>query len=159
MGVEIERKFLVATDSWREQARSRSRYVQGYLSTLPGRSVRVRVADDQGWLTVKGATIGATRSEFEYAIPVEDALEMLHKLCQRPLIDKWRHLIDINGFTWEVDEFLGENNGLILAEIELASEQQEFTRPDWLGLEVTDDPRYFNASLSVTPYSVWEKRP
>nr|WP_320048922.1 CYTH domain-containing protein [uncultured Desulfuromonas sp.] len=158
MGVEIERKFLVVGDAWRQQAESRAHFSQGYLTTLPGRSVRVRVADTNAWLTIKGPTIGATRSEFEYMIPVEDALEMLDTLCQRPLIEKWRYLIKKDGLTWEVDEFLGENQGLILAEIELETEQQSFSQPDWLGEEVTEDPRYFNASLSVTPYSTWEKR-
>nr|WP_320114965.1 CYTH domain-containing protein [uncultured Desulfuromonas sp.] len=158
MAVEIERKFLVVGEDWRELATSRIRFSQGYLSTLPGRSVRVRVADDNAWLTIKGATVGATRSEFEYAIPVEDGQDMLDNLCQRPLIEKWRYLIHIDGLTWEVDEFLGENQGLVVAELELESEGQTFQHPDWLGIEVTEDPRYFNASLSVTPYSSWEKR-
>lgn len=157
MAVEIERKFLVATSQWRQQVSSSQNFIQGYLSTEPERTVRVRVVGDQGWLTIKGKTHGASRSEYEYAIPVDEALEMLHRLCPAPLVEKWRHLVVVDGWQWEVDEFLGDNAGLIIAEIELDHEEQSFTRPAWLGEEVTDDPRYFNASLSRTPYRQWPR--
>ncbi|MCD6528012.1 MAG: CYTH domain-containing protein [Desulfuromonas sp.] len=155
MGIEIERKFLLKSDQWRQQTKSRSRFVQGYLSTVAERTVRVRVVAEQGWLTIKGKNDGARRSEYEYPIPVDEALEMLHNLCEQPLIDKWRHLLELDGKLWEIDEFLGDNAGLIVAEIELDDEDERFTRPAWLGDEVTSDPRYFNSSLIATPYGRW----
>lgn len=153
MGTEIERKFLVQNDQWpRDEG---TLYRQGYLSTVKERTVRVRLAGDQAFLTVKGISRGATRSEFEYSIPVDDALIMLDTLCQRPLIEKRRYKIDANGLTWEVDEFLGENKGLVLAEVELEDEQQTVEKPSWVGPEVTDDPKYFNANLVQCPYRKW----
>lgn len=153
MAKEIERKFLVTGDGWR-QAKG-VRYRQGYLHTDQERSVRVRINDDKAYLTIKGTTVGATRLEFEYEIPGQDAQEILDELCERPLIEKNRHKIEHGGLTWEVDEFLGENEGLIIAEIELESEDQAFEKPDWLGQEVTGDPRYFNVNLVENPYSRW----
>lgn len=156
MGREIERKFLVKEDDgWRSE--SGKVYRQGYLSTVKERTVRVRTIDDEGYLTVKGITRGATRREYEYEIPVDDATEMLDDLCERPLIEKKRRKIEYDGLTWEVDEFFGENEGLILAEVELEDEDQDFNKPEWIGVEVTDDPRYFNANLVDHPYSEWEK--
>ncbi len=154
MGTEIERKFLVTGDGWRQDATSTS-FRQGYLSTVKERTVRVRSAGDGGWLTIKGITVGASRTEFEYAIPVADADAMLDELCERPIIEKTRHVVKVDGMTWEIDEFRGENEGLVIAEVELDSADEEFASPDWLGDEVTDDPRYFNANLIAHPYSQW----
>jgi CYTH domain-containing protein len=117
--------------------------------------VRVRAAGDEGTLTIKGITVGASRTEFEYPIPVDDANAMLDELCEQPIIEKTRHLVDVDGTTWEIDEFAGVNDGLIVAEVELGSPDEEFTPPDWLGDEVSDDPRYFNANLIAHPYSEW----
>ena len=154
MGQEIERKFLVRNDTWRTKA-TRTRYRQGFLSTEPERTVRVRVAGDRGTLTIKGKTIGATRAEFEYDIPVAEAEQLLDTLCQRPLIEKVRYVLREGSHTWEVDVFEGDNTGLVVAEIELQAEDEAFERPDWLGEEVTDDPRYFNANLVKSPYATW----
>lgn len=152
MAIEIERKFRVVGEGWR--AASGQRYCQGYLSRERGRTVRVRVVGDQAWLTIKGETRGATRLEFEYSIPRADADELL-RLCDGPLVDKVRRKIVVSGTIWEVDEFLGENAGLVIAEVELEREDQEFQRPEWLGEEVTGDPRYFNSNLAIRPYGGW----
>lgn len=154
MGTEIERKFLVTGDSWRGQGTS-TVFRQGYLSTVKERTVRVRAAGDEGTLTIKGITVGASRTEFEYEIPVEDADTMLDELCEKPIIEKTRDVVEVDGTTWEIDEFGGVNDGLIVAEVELDSPDEQFTRPDWLGDEVTDDPRYFNANLIAHPYTQW----
>jgi len=151
---EIERKFLVSSDGWRLFGPG-TRYRQGYLSTVPERSVRVRVAGDEGFLTIKGKTVNATRAEYEYAIPVSEANELLDHLCERPLIEKTRYRISHRGLVWEVDEFEGENTGLIVAEVELETEDQAVALPDWAGEEVTGDPRYYNASLVANPYRKW----
>lgn len=151
---EIERKFLVASDAWRLLAEP-VHYRQGYLSDDPERTVRVRVAGDRAWLTVKGLTIGATRPEFEYEIPRAHAFEMLDRLCLRPLLEKRRSRITHAGLVWEVDEFLGDNAGLIVAEVELTSPDQPVTLPDWIADEVTGDVRYYNANLLKNPYSRW----
>lgn len=157
MGKEIERKFLVVGDAWRSLAPG-GRYRQGYLSTVKERTVRVRIAGERAFLTVKGLSVGATRAEFEYAIPPADAEEMLDTLCERPIVEKTRYRIPFAGLTWEVDEFGGANAGLIVAEVELADEAQTFTRPAWIGREVTGEPRYFNANLVARPYSTWKDR-
>jgi CYTH domain-containing protein len=154
MAVEIERKFLVVGTAWRSTPGTP--YRQGYLNRDKERTVRVRLAGEQAFLTVKGATQGATRAEFEYPIPLADA-EQLLELCDGPIIEKMRHVIAHEGSTWEVDEFSGQNAGLVIAEIELAAEDQAFARPDWLGSEVTHDPRYYNSSLAAHPYSTWRK--
>ena len=154
MGKEIERKFLVEGSAWRKLAKG-THYRQGYLSTVKERTVRVRTIDDKGFLTIKGITIGATRAEYEYEIPVGDANAMLDNLCERPFIEKTRYKIEYQGFTWELDEFEGENQGLILAEIELSAEDQNFTLPAWIGEEVTGDPRYFNSNLIKKPFTTW----
>jgi adenylate cyclase len=154
MGIEIERKFLVAGDGWRQPPERQTRYCQGYLSRDPARTVRVRLAGDHAFLTIKGATTGATRAEFEYEIPAADAQALL-ALCDGPLVEKIRHLCVVDGMTWEVDEFLGTNAGLVVAEIELQAEDQPFTRPAWLGAEVTGDARYVNANLAVRPFTRW----
>lgn len=154
MGREIERKYLLEGTAWKEGATG-TFYRQGYLSTVKERTVRVRTIDDRGFLTVKGISEGVSRLEFEYEIPVADATQMLDELCPRPLIEKARFKIAYGGLVWEVDEFFGENEGLIVAEVELDAEDQEIPLPDWVGEEVSDDPRYFNSNLSVTPYSQW----
>ncbi|MGM9480044.1 CYTH domain-containing protein [Roseateles sp. NT4] len=154
MGIEIERKFLVSGDGWRQPASAQTRFSQGYLSRDPARTVRVRLAGEQAFLTIKGATRGATRAEFEYEIPVTDAQALL-ALSDGPVVEKIRHLCRFEGMTWEVDEFLGANAGLVVAEIELADEGQVFARPGWLGAEVTGDGRYVNANLAVKPFTTW----
>ena len=154
MGTEIERKFLLIGDSWRSLATG-TKYRQGYLNSTKERVVRVRTIDDDGFLTIKGITTGATRVEYEYKIPKKDATEMLDELCEKPIIEKNRYKIDFAGFTWEVDEFYGENQGLIVAEIELENEEQPFEKPEWIGDEVTGDPKYFNSNLIVNPYTKW----
>jgi len=155
MGVEIERKFLPAGNEWKRLAAGTA-YRQGYLCADKERTVRVRTVGDQGFITVKGASIGLARLEYEYKIPIDDANALLDRLCQKPLIEKHRYKIDHAGFTWEVDEFSGENDGLVVAEIELESEGQLFDKPDWIGKEVTGDRRYFNANLIRYPYSQWK---
>jgi adenylate cyclase len=154
MGIEIERKFLVAGDDWRQPVERQTHFSQGYLSRDPARTVRVRIAGDTAFLTIKGATRGATRAEFEYEIPLADARQLL-ALCDGPVVEKIRHLCLFDGMTWEVDEFLGANAGLLVAEIELADEGQVFARPGWLGAEVTGDGRYVNANLAVNPFTRW----
>ena len=154
MGQEIERKFLVKTDSWRGQDQGK-RYRQGYLSTVKERTVRVRTAGEKGFLTIKGVTVGASRPEYEYEIPASDANQILDQLCQQPLIEKTRYRISYAGLVWEVDEFEGENRGLITAEVELKDENQVVSFPVWVGREVTADPRYFNANLVAKPFTTW----
>lgn len=154
MGVEIERKFLVNDNKWRSLGKG-VLLRQGYLSSAPERVVRVRVEGESAMLTIKGRSTGATRNEWEYPIPLADAQALLDGLCERPIIEKYRYRIAHDGMIWEVDEFLGENAGLVVAEIELASEEQVVAKPDWVGEEVTQDPRYFNANLLRHPFSTW----
>jgi len=154
MGTEIERKFLIKDDSWRSLATG-TKYRQGYLNSTKERVVRVRTIDDKGFLTIKGITTGATRVEYEYEIPDAEATAMLDDLCEKPLIEKNRYKIALGGFTWEVDEFFGENQGLIVAEVELETEDQPFEKPVWIGEEVTGDPKYFNSNLIQNPYLKW----
>jgi adenylate cyclase len=155
MGVEIERKFLVTGEAWRDLAEP-TLLRQGYLSTDPERTVRVRIEGETAALTIKGKSRGATRGEWEYPIPVPEAAELLDTLCRQPLVEKFRRRIAVGRHTWEVDEFLGANAGLVVAEIELASEDEAFDKPDWIGDEVTHDTRYFNSNLIRHPYSVWK---
>ena len=154
MGREIERKFLVIGRDWKKITAG-IEYRQGYLSTVKERTVRVRTIGNTGYLTIKGITVGASRLEYEYEISVSDANEMLDELCERPLIEKKRYKIEIDNFVWEVDEFFGENDGLIVAEIELEDENQSFEKPDWIGEEVTGDPKYFNSNLIKNPFNNW----
>ncbi|MGB3788134.1 MAG: CYTH domain-containing protein [Phormidesmis sp.] len=155
MAKEIERKFLVISDSWRPSATGKL-YCQGYIATaVRGQSVRVRIAGDQGYLTIKGPTDGLSRAEFEYPIPIADAKEMLDTLCVQPLIEKTRYRLPLGEVVWEIDEFKGENAGLIIAEVELASESQSVALPDWVGAEVSGQAKYYNASLVRNPYSNW----
>ena len=152
MGREIERKFMVKKGVWRDQ--KATKYRQGYLNTEKARTVRVRTIENRGYLTIKGISIGASRLEFEYEIPRQDA-DALLEICEKPLIEKNRHKVENDGFVWEVDEFFGENQGLIVAELELETEDQYFSRPEWLAEEVTGDPRYFNSNLVKNPYTKW----
>ena len=157
MGVEIERKFLVVNESWREAASAGMRYRQGYLSTDPSNSVRVRVSGDKAWLTIKSAAIGVTRHEYEYEIPAADGHGILDELCVKPLIEKTRFIVQHDGHAWEVDVFEGDNAGLVVAEIELGSADEEFTVPEWASEDVSGDVRYYNQRLVEHPYSSWSK--
>ncbi len=154
MATEIERKFLVTGNDWKSAPPTY--YCQGYLNRDRSRTVRIRIAGDQAFLTVKGLTTGASRPEFEYSIPVEDAEAML-KFCEQPLIEKNRRIVPHAGMNWEVDEFLGLNAGLVIAEIELVSEDQAIELPSWIGREVTEDNRYYNSNLSLHPFSSWSE--
>lgn len=156
MGQEIEKKFLLTADDWRLLGTGEP-YCQGYLNVEKGRTVRVRTINDRGILTIKGPSVGAARLEYEYDIPFADAREMLLELCRKPLIEKTRYKVPFAGFIWEIDEFKGDNEGLLFAEIELAYEGQSFAKPPWIGREVTDDSRYYNANLVTNPFSHWSK--
>ena len=155
---EIERKFLVASDAWRNNGAEGKRYRQGYLINSEGCTVRVRLSGKDAWLTVKGARVGLTRPEFEYRIPVSDAEAMLLMLCDGALVEKTRYRVPHGAHVWEVDAFHGDNAGLILAEIELGNETEPFERPGWLGEEVTSDPRYYSGHLAKESFSGWGRR-
>lgn len=156
MATEIERKFLLANDSWRAEVKSSCEYEQGYLNQAKINSVRARVAGDKAFLSVKSATLSISRKEFEYVIPMEDARYMLDHLCEGSTIKKTRHFIPQGEHVWEIDEFYGDNAGLVVAEIELKSENETFFRPGWLGAEVSDDPRYYNVRLVDHPFKDWK---
>ena len=165
MGKEIERKYLVKKAKWRShkeylQSQSQAigkKYCQGYIPTNDGVTVRLRIIGNQGYLTIKNKTVGHTRSEFEYPIPVEDAQEILQTICLKPVIEKVRYKIYTDSLVWEVDEFLGENEGLIIAEVELENENQQVDLPDWIEREVSEQ-KYFNYSLVKYPYSQWKNK-
>ncbi|WP_310378793.1 CYTH domain-containing protein [Flavobacterium sp.] len=154
--IEIERKFLVTSDAFKNEAYTQNRITQGYLSTVPERTVRVRIKSGKGFLTVKGVSnnSGMSRFEWEKEIPFDDAKNLL-LLCEKGIIDKTRFEVKVCNHVFEIDEFYGENDGLIIAEIELNSENEPFDKPDWLGKEVTTDSRYYNAYLSINPYKNW----
>ena len=155
MGTEIERKYLVKTKSYSKM--DGVAYRQGYLPTEKGTTVRIRTAGDKGYIAVKGATVGLSRKEYEYSIPLADANEMLSSMCIGYIIDKVRYRVQHNDLLWEVDEFKAENEGLVLAEVELSREDQAITLPPWVGDEVSTDPRFTNLALSRKPFSFWEK--
>lgn len=155
MAIEIEHKFLLANNSWRDFVNRSVVYKQGYLTSNSNSSIRVRIGDNQAWLNIKSATIGTQRHEYEYAIPVQDADEIITNLCRKPLIEKVRHFVINEELTWEIDEFTGVNRGLIVAEIELSDANQVFAKPAWVGEEVTHDLRYYNNNLSKLPFSEW----
>lgn len=159
MATEIERKFLLKSDSWRSQVSKTILIRQGYFSTgVDGAaSIRIRIESGTANLNIKSATLGITRQEFQYAIPLEDAQELLQTLCCSPLVEKNRHFIQQGKHLWEIDEFLGENSGLIVAEIELNDPDEQFEVPDWVGQEVSDDSRYYNASLVKHPFKEWDE--
>ncbi len=156
MALEIERKYLVSSDAYKELAKASVRITQGYLSSVKERTVRVRVKGDKGYLTIKGIgnESGASRYEWEREIPLEDAKALL-AICEPGVIDKTRYLVDHGPHTFEVDEFYGENLGLVVAECELDSEEQAVEKPDWVAEEVTGDPKYYNSMLMKTPYTQW----
>ena len=156
MPQEIERKYLVIGDAWRNLATG-THYRQGYLNGAKERTVRIRTIGEKAFLTIKGETSGVSREEYEYEIPYGDAMQMLENLAEKPLIEKIRYQIPYEGLVWEIDEFLGENAGLIVAEIELADENQPFVKPAWIDKEVSSDPRYYNANLVRHPYRLWDK--
>lgn len=155
MAMEVEHKFLLADDAWRSEIKRSVHYKQGYLGSSAASSVRVRISDSQAWLNIKSATIGSHRQEFEYEIPLADANTILDELCFKPLIEKVRHFIYRDPYIWEIDEFMGENTGLIVAEIELEQIGESFAKPSWLGREVTDDIRYYNNNLTKNPFKNW----
>ena len=155
MGTEIERKFRVTNDSWREAVVSTASMRQGYLAFGPPAAVRIRVADDSATVNIKGATLDIVRSEYEYPISTEEARAMLDELCQGQVICKTRHLVPWEGHTWEVDVFEGANEGLIIAELELDRPDEPYARPPWIGEEVSGDPRFLNVWLAQHPYSSW----
>ncbi len=157
MALEIERKFLVKGEEWKRLGTT-SVIRQGYLSREIARTVRVRIRDDKAFLTIKGANKGTVRAEFEYAIPKADAEAMLENLALYPLIEKTRTVIEAAGHVWEVDAFFGENEGLVVAEVELADENEALELPPWIGREVTHLPRYFNSALSDRPYCLWSTK-
>jgi len=154
MGIEIERKFLVKTDLWQPKDPG-VKFMQGYLSEDPERTVRARIAGEKAFLTIKGKSRGPSRREFEYDIPIEDARELLEELAFKPLIEKTRYLQEVGHHTWEVDVFARENQGLVVAEIELATVDEKFELPVWVGDEVTEDHRYKNANLAKNPFNTW----
>lgn len=157
MAVEIERKYLVKKDKWEQVDKGTgNRFSQGYILTDPEKTVRVRLTESEAFITIKGKTTGASRAEYEYTIPVQDAEELLSGFCST-VISKIRYKIQHEDHMWEVDEFSGDNAGLIIAEIELTSEGERFELPEWVGEEVTEDRRYYNSNLSLNPYKNWEK--
>lgn len=155
MGIEIEKKFLLKGEAWRGLG-TPVLYCQGYLNRSKERTVRVRTAGGKGFLTLKGMSRGAKRTEYEYEIPLAEAEAILLDLSEKPVIEKTRRRIEYRGLFWEIDEFSGENQGLILAEVELKSEDQSIELPPWIGEEVTHDPRYYNSNLVLFPYTKWE---
>ena len=155
MGTEIERKFLVEGDTWRERVESSVAIVQGYVANNANATVRVRVKGEQAFLTIKGASHGIRRSEFEYPIPVEDARAMLRELAVFPPVEKVRYRVREGEHLWDLDVFAGENAGLVMAEVELGAEDEVFALPDWAGDEVSADPRYYNVNLARNPFRHW----
>lgn len=155
MPTEIERKYLVTDPGWRQAAGAGVAIVQGYLGSNEKSSIRVRIEGKGAWLNIKSRVIGIQRSEFDYPIPVDEATELLHKLCDQPLIKKTRYPVQYQGHLWEVDVFAGDNAGLIVAEIELSAPEETFRLPAWAGREVSDDPRYYNTCLVNQPYKDW----
>ncbi len=155
MGKEIERKFLLHLEEWKKLIKPAGKHLrQGYISNNPEKTIRIRIAENQAWLTIKGITIGASRLEYEYEIPLNEAAELLDNFCESEL-EKTRYEIDYKGKTWEIDVFSGDNDGLIVAEIELLSEEETFERPIWIEAEVTADKRYYNANLTIHPFKDW----
>ena len=157
MAKEIEKKFLLKNDNWRDAVQQSRQFIQGYLVGSKQASVRVRLEGQQAFINIKSATLEVTRDEYEYEIPLSDAKEMLEKLCEKPLITKIRHDVMHDNKKWEIDEFQKENAGLIVAEVELTSVDEAVSLPAWLDEEVSDDPRYYNVCLVKQPYSSWDK--
>ncbi len=156
MPIEIEHKFLVKNNDWQKHVAQTTDYKQGYLCSDKTKSARVRISDIKAWLNIKSATIGTSRQEYEYEIPLNEGKEILELLCQKPLIEKTRFLVPIKQHIWEIDVFSGDNEGLIVAEIELSTLGENFFKPNWLGKEVTDEIRYYNNCLCKNPYKTWK---
>ena len=156
MAKEIERKYRIKDNTWKSEIHSSHTIKQGYLNLEPTRTVRVRIMGPKAFLTIKGKNIKTTRLEFEYEIPIDDALQLL-QLCEKPLLEKTRHEIHINKLIWEIDEFEGDNQGLIIAEVELQDENQEIELPSWIEKEVSHESRYYNSSLIKNPYKNWKE--
>ncbi|MEA2012651.1 MAG: CYTH domain-containing protein [Verrucomicrobiota bacterium] len=157
MKIEIERKFLLKNDAWRSEVTSQSNYVQGYVASGNKAVVRIRTVDDRAYITFKSSKSGMSRLEYELEIPFDDAQKMLKEFCESR-IEKIRYILKRDNFIWEIDEFYGENRGLVTAEIELSHEKDSFAIPQWLGKEITDIPQYYNFALSLDPYSLWDKK-
>ncbi|VAX01049.1 Adenylate cyclase [hydrothermal vent metagenome] len=155
MPIEIERKYLLRNDDWRLDADQGTQYEQGYIIGSDKASVRVRIQGAEAFINIKSATLGIKRQEFEYGIPLDEAREILSSLCEKPLVIKTRYIVNVNGDKWEIDVFDGGNKGLIVAEIELQSEDQSIELPAWCGQEVSEDPRYYNVNLAKHPYTKW----
>ena len=155
MSTEIERKFLIINDNWKRSVYETTDYIQGYFNTNKDCSIRIRIANNTASINIKSATLGIHRSEYDYPVPVNDAKEMLEHLCIKPLIEKTRYKLKFENHMWEIDVFYGENKGLLVAEIELDSIDEQFSKPDWAGDEVSDDPRYYNVCLVDNPYKNW----
>jgi len=155
MAIEIERKFLLRDDRWRQLADTGTTFRQGYLIGAKQASVRVRIEGDKAYLNIKSMTIGVKRHEYQYPLPLEEASELLDTLCEKPLVEKTRYLLHYANHEWEIDEFEGDNVGLIVAEVELKSEDEQIILPPWIGVEVSDDPRYYNVNLVKHPYTTW----
>lgn len=157
MAIEIERKFLLLNEGWRDAVVGQADYRQGYLESNERVSVRVRIEDDKANLNIKSGTLGIERLEYEYPLPLADAEEMLDRLADGPLVEKTRYFVEHQGHTWEIDVFSGDNQGLVVAEIELSAVDEDFARPDWLGAEVSHDQRYYNVMLGRHPFKDWDK--
>ena len=157
MATEIERKFLILNQDWQEHVGAEVHIAQGYLASNEFSSTRIRIQDDKANINIKSATLGITRTEFEYVIPVDDAQQMINDLCVKPIIEKTRYFVRHNKHTWEIDVFSGDNEGLIVAEIELSSTDEAFETPSWIGEEVSNDARYYNVCLVKNPYKTWSK--
>ena len=153
---EIERKFLLKSDAWRSQVLESRQMSQGYLASGGNASIRVRIAGDEAWLNIKAGGFVASRQEYEYPLPLDEARELL-ALAEGPLVEKTRHYVEQGALTWEIDEFHGDNSGLVVAELELDSEDADFARPPWLGIEVTELRRYYNVCLVKHPYRAWNE--
>ena len=156
MALEIEHKFLLINNDWQKNISKSIKYKQGYLVSDNKRSIRIRTSNDTAWLNIKSGTIGSYRHEYEYEIPFNEGLEILNSLCEKPIIEKTRHFVPYKQHLWEIDVFEGDNDGLIVAEIELSKIGEEFCKPAWTGKEVTEDIRYYNNSLCKNPYNNWK---
>ena len=159
MAIEIERKFLLKSADWRTQVSQHSSIRQGYLSRDAQSAVRIRISDSKANINIKSTRDGVYRLEYEYDIPLQDAEELLKLVAHRPLIEKIRHIVHWGDHRWEIDEFFGDNDGLVVAEVELADVDEVFERPPWLGEEVSTDARYYNSNLSKVPYHSWKGQP
>jgi len=155
MPIEIERKFLLANEHWRDDVTKSFRIRQGYMGEIDKASVRIRVQGDKANINIKSATLSMRRMEYEYAIPLDEAEEMLDQLCKQPQVDKTRYIVERGKHKWEIDEFYGDNEGLVVAEIELSDEAETFDKPEWIGEEVTEDARYYNVNLIAVPFKDW----